>query len=99
MKEAIGNSMVFTIVITFTSVFILLFVGSIAYSKGFKVRNRVIDIIEKHGGFTEDAKKEIDENLAAVGYQIVDRECKDHNGVSALANNSAYRYCVYEYNI
>ena len=47
MKEAVGNSMVLTFIFVFIAIFIILFVGSIAYSKGFKVRNRIIDIIEK----------------------------------------------------
>lgn len=97
MQESIGNSMVFTFIIVFTSIFILLFVGSIAYSKGFKVRNRLIDIIEKHEGFTEQARLEIDENLGVIGYQIVEKECGDHNGVAPLNNSSSYRYCVYKH--
>ena len=29
-------------------------IGSIAYSKGFKVRNRIIDIIEKYDGYDKE---------------------------------------------
>lgn len=97
MKEAIGNSMIFSFVMVFAGIFILLFVGSIAYSKGFKVRNRLIDIIEKYDGFNESAQLEIDENLASIGYQIVDKDCGDHNGTSPVSNDSPYRYCVYQY--
>ena len=35
MKEAIGTSMVFNIILIFLGVFIALYVGSISYSKGF----------------------------------------------------------------
>ena len=47
MKEAIGTSMVFNLIMIFLGIFIILYVSSIAYSKGFKVRNRLIDIIVK----------------------------------------------------
>lgn len=98
MKEAIGTSMVFNLILIFISVFIILFVSSIAYSKGFKVRNRLIDIIEKYDGFTTEAQQEIDENLASIGYRMVDKPCGDHNGTMPVYNNSPYRYCVYQYN-
>lgn len=97
MKEAIGNSMVFNLVLIFTSIFIALFVGSIAYSKGFKVRNRMLDIIEKYNGFTDQTQAEIDENLAAIGYRIVDKACPEKTGGTLVANTSAYRYCIYEF--
>lgn len=98
MKEAIGTSMIFNLVMIFVGVFIALYVGSIAYSKGFKIRNRLIDIIEKHEVYNEDARLEIEENLASVGYQIIDRECPDdHPQAEEVINDSDYRYCVYRY--
>ena len=97
MKEAIGNSMVFNLVIIFVGVFIALFVGSISYSKGFKVRNRIIDIIEAHEGYSKDASAEIDENLASIGYPISDKVCSEYNGKKPMNINSPYRYCLYEY--
>lgn len=47
MKESIGNTMLYNIVIVFVIVFIGLFVTSITYSKGYKVKNRMIEVIEK----------------------------------------------------
>ena len=95
MKEALGTSMVFNLIMIFVAVFIALFVGSIAYTKGFKVRNRIIDIIQKHEGYNEASKSEIDENLAAIGYRIVDKECGEHKGKTNIST-SDYRYCIYE---
>jgi len=94
MKESLGTSMVFTLIMVFVGVFIALFVGSIAYSKGFKVRNRIIDIVQKHEGYTDEAKEEIDENLASIGYRIVDKPCSRAENIST----SDYRYCLYRYN-
>ena len=98
MNEAVGSSMVFNLIIIFVIVFIVILVGSLGYSKGFKVRNRIIDIIEKHEGYDEFAKQEISENLAAIGYQInLSRTCDSKNGEQPLNNDSGFRYCVYEY--
>ena len=105
MKEAVGTSMVLNIILIFVGIFIALYVGTIAYSKGFKVRNRIIDIIEKYDGYTSSAQKEIDENLKMVGYQInLSKKCGDidnpedpSNHAQSLSNNSSYNYCVYEF--
>lgn len=96
MKEAIGTSYVFTLIITFVGILIAMFVGSIAYTKGFKVRNKIIDLIDKHGGYTIEAQAEIDKNLAAIGYRIVDKDCPTKKGVSAVESGD-YHYCVYEF--
>lgn len=96
MKEAIGNSFVFNMVMIFVGVMIALLVGSLAYSKGFKIRNRIIDIVQKYDGYTDEAREEIEKNLADIGYRIVDKSCKERNGVSAI-QDSDYRYCLYKY--
>ncbi len=99
MREALGSSMLFNLILIFTSVFIALMIGSIAYSKGFKVRNRIIDIIEKYDGYDKDAISEINENLMTIGYRNVggSTNCSDHNGNKALENNSPYDYCIYRF--
>ena len=48
MKEAFGNSFITIIVITFMSVLILILASSSSYSKAAKVRNRIIEMIEKY---------------------------------------------------
>ena len=99
MKEAIGTSMVFNLILIFVGVFIALLVGSLAYSKGFKVRNKIIDLIERNEGYTDTAKNEIDQNLSDIGYYLmINRKCEERNGIQPLQNNSPYRYCVYKYN-
>lgn len=98
MKEAIGTSMVFNLILIFVGIFIALLVGSLAYSKGFKVRNKIIDLIERNEGYNDTAKAQIDQNMGDIGYYImINRTCESYNGVEPLPNNSPYRYCVYEY--
>lgn len=49
MKEAIGNAALFYIIITFVVIMIMFFVGSLSYSKAFKVKNKIVEEIEKEG--------------------------------------------------
>ena len=68
MKEAIGNAFIFGLVITFIGIFILFFATSTSYTKAFKVKNKIIEIIEKHHNQKLDAPsgtaKEMDEAMA-----------------------------------
>ena len=74
MKGAIGNAMVMNIVITFIVLTTAFLVGSISYSKAYKVKTKIIDIIEKYEGSfsTTSGNKiisEIDEYLGSIGYR------------------------------
>lgn len=96
MKEAIGASFIFNLVMIFVGVMIALLVGSLAYSKGFKVRNRIIDIVQKYEGYTEEAREEINNNLKDIGYRIAGKECKERGGMTPEPERD-YNYCIYRY--
>ena len=53
MKGAIGNALILNIVITFMIIFFSLLIGSMAYSKAYKTKNYLINLIDKY-----DSKKE-----------------------------------------
>ena len=96
MREAIGGTWIFSIVI----VFIVLFSGylavSINYSKAFKVKNGIINIIEHNEGLNQTAQNEIDNYLGGVGYYVYSKCMIDEgeNGYSPNNTNSGYRYCI-----
>lgn len=71
MKAATGNAMLMNIMITFIVIVMALIVTSISYTKAFRVKNRIVDIIEKHNGdFNSDViANEIDDNLKNIGYR------------------------------
>ena len=107
MKEAIGTSFVFNLMMIFIGVLIAMFVGSLAYTKGFKVRNKIIDIIEKYEKYDIKDSAQIDEindSLSSIGYQVRGdntSKCKARGNASQVTNtiqNNDYEYCVYEYN-
>lgn len=51
MNESMGNAMIFYGIIIFVILFIAFFIGSISYSKAYKVKNRIIEEIEKQGEY------------------------------------------------
>ncbi len=111
MREAIGNTFIVNLLLVFLGVMSIIFIGSISYSKAFKVKNRIIYTIEKYGGWNETgetnpAQDEIDASLKQIGYPLTVRtiNCdryKKAGGKAIYGINPAtttYRYCVYEYN-
>ena len=100
MREAIGGTWIFSIVI----VFIVLFSGylaiSVNYSKAFRVKNQIVTIIEQHEGLNTDAEDEITEYLNGVGYAVYGK-C-DTSGASGEREygresntaGSGYKYCI-----
>lgn len=98
MKESIANSYIFTIIIVFVAIISLIIVSSISYSKAFKVKNKLIDIIEKYDGYDDNARDEIEEYLGKAGYKInyTNKGCPNEG--DEIDTDSNYRYCIYKYN-
>lgn len=101
MKESIGNSFVLGLVIAFLTLLIMFFSASLAYTKAFKVKNRIVNIIEKYGQYNTAAQTEIEENLGEMGYRINKGEgCTSRFPNATVLTHSAntnYRYCVQVY--
>ncbi len=99
MHSAIGNSILFYIVIFILIIVMFFVVGSISYSKAYKVKNRIIQSIESAGNY-ESVKDELTEDLKRYGYQTsLTEKCKKItvNGVQyENLNDTSYRYCVYK---
>lgn len=95
MREAIGSSLLLNIVVVFVSLIILFFVGILSYSKAYKAKNRIIDVIEKYETYSEDPVKqdagdEIVSSLKEMGYQL--GNCRN---TAQNENNTGYKYCVH----
>ena len=105
MREAIGNSYVFGIIISFIGIIFLILIGSLSYSKAYKIKTRIIEIIERHEEYDDDkeVKTEIDNYLKTAGYNVVrttdSGKCSQINGTKAInTKNKNYDYCVYRFN-
>ncbi len=93
MRGALGNSLLLSIIITFVGAIVIFFVSILSYSKAFRAKNRIIEVIEKYGvydSYDQNIKDEIGVSLAEMGYQL--GEC-DHE---SLSSGNGYKYCVDE---
>ena len=109
MKGAIGNAVIMNIVITFMILFFALLIGSMAYSKTYKTKNYLINLIDEketsgeHYIFTNKLKawdEEANKYLGKVGYPISDKtygNCPKKEGYYIMLNNKKgrYDYCIY----
>lgn len=106
MKESIAQAFILNLILFFFVILVLLLFGSINYSKAYKVKNRIITIIEKYGEFDSAAKDEIVDNMVKAGYQTTTEgngKCdsdKIKNGGTLVypvendASGRHYDYCV-----
>lgn len=85
MKESIAQAFIVNLILFFFVILVLLLFGSINYSKAYKSKNRIINIIEKYGSFNDEAESEIADNLRKAGYSTLvvtdvanDTKCNDH---------------------
>lgn len=107
MREAIGGTWLMTIVL----IFVVLFSGFLAfgvnYSKAFKVKNEIIDIIEENEGIEENngmikdvVSNQIETYLSNIGYGTTDNnsicERYDSTGISDGGKSivKENNYCV-----
>lgn len=103
MREAIGHALLLQLIVTFLFAVMLVFTGSVSYSKAYKLKNRIINIIEENKGYNSEAQEEIDEVLSNVGYQISNGIANCQKKTNAIDmypgpyNSNGYKYCVVKY--
>ena len=111
MREAIGSAFLVNMILLFIGVISALLIGSISYSKAYKVKDRIIYVIEKYDGFSTEAQTEIDKQLKSIGYKVgsgsnfnCEAIFKRRYGSNYDSNNllhganlgyNQYNYCVY----
>lgn len=109
MREAISDSYIFAIVITIIGVCSIIIISSLSYSKTYKIKNRIVEIIEKYQTYDDIVETEIDQFLKEAGYKI--RNDSSHcpqgrgpkvtgydSGYEAINTLNNYKYCIYRYN-
>lgn len=75
MRDSIGSALLLNIVIVIVGVISTFLISSIAYSKAYKVKNKILSIIEEYDGEcnfqgygTDDCTKKIEDVLYDIGY-------------------------------
>ena len=78
MREAVGNTFIVNLLMVFLGIMSALLIGSVSYSKAFKVKNRIIYTIEKYGSWNVTTSSgynvvqaEIEASLKEIGYPLV----------------------------
>lgn len=109
MKEAIANAGVFNLIIMFVIVLLALFIGSLSYSRAFKVKNKIVEEIEKDQGYTSVTETEINSWLQQIGYRVNTGSTKNTDKCARTVTGNGgkngtliniegiYQYCVYEF--
>ncbi len=69
MRQTIGGTWVFQLVLIFTLIFAAYIALTINYSKSFRIKNEVLGIIEKSQGMTENGIALINNYLNQSGYK------------------------------
>lgn len=72
MRDAIGGVLSLQIIVIFMLIVNGYLAFTVNYTKAFRVKNQIIQIIEQHEGFTEDAKEKIDEYMRKANYELSD---------------------------
>ncbi|HOP65474.1 MAG TPA: hypothetical protein PLX66_00390 [Bacilli bacterium] len=107
MRQSIGGTWLFSLVIIFILLFTAYLAVAINYSKSFKVKNEVINIIEREEGLTSNidaadpgAIEQIASYLESVGYVNHGKCPKNYQGYGEYKDGSTtkYSYCVRKYN-
>lgn len=98
MREAIGGTWLFGLVITFIVFFASFLAVSINYSKAFNVKNNIVDLIGKYEGNNKCAREKIGEYLSDVGYLVLGDcpsgyEPYNLEGDKITSSNKGY-YCL-----
>lgn len=102
MRDAVGGTFMIKVLLVFLAVYICFIAVALNYAKAFRVKNKIIDIIEQNEGFDIDSKDtsdtsvrgRIDIYLKSVNYNItdIDRLAKDTDGTCYDRG-----YCIIEY--
>lgn len=91
MKEAIGGTWLFGIVITFIVFFTTFISFSTNYARVFKVKDEVLTIIERYKGVNASSVAKINERLSGLGYSGKGK-CVDNSGEKSSSTKNYSRW-------
>lgn len=98
MRESIGGLWLFSIVITFIVLFVSFLAYSISYTRAFKVKNEIINYIERSEGFTTISFNENSTLDVNISYDELRNLSQTNPTVDVLAflqiQNIGYNYSV-----
>lgn len=104
MREATGNALVMTMMASIIAIIMIFFVGSLSYSKSYKLKNYIINQIEENGSWNTELEKKLDSYFSDVGYNVrrtnVNKACPNvttnKNNCGLNIYNGGYEACIYK---
>jgi len=102
MRDSIGHSWIFMIVIVFTLIFAGFLILTLSYSRAYKLKNEVTSILEKYEGLTDGSVTIINNYLVNSGYkasgvcQTGDYAVSNLSSstIALVSDGSRYPYCI-----
>ncbi len=101
MKNTMGLTWTFGLVIGFILIFVSFLILTLNYSNVFRIRNEILTILNKYEGYTDTSQNVINNYLLASGYKTKGKCPKGSYGVSDLNekgkivnDNKNYFYCI-----
>ena len=91
MKGAIGNAFILNLVITFMIIFFSLLIGSMAYSKAYKTKNYLLNVIDK---YEREGKRSFNSASSTTDKTDWDNEVNEYLGkIGYIINNGSTNTC------
>ncbi len=105
MREAIGSTFLYNIIIVFIVVTFAFLSATISYMKAFKVNGAIAKSLERFEGYNTLSAQEIENSLITLGYRnnlkgnlnCPERTHKGKRYSPILDFTTNYKYCIYEY--
>ena len=105
MRDAYGGTFMLELMMVFIVLFVSFTAVIVNVAKTFRIKNEIINVIEKQGGYTTDAGNKINDYLDRAGYQIVEQgnKCSGANDtweargycITSEDDGSYYKVTVY----
>jgi len=96
MKDSMGSTVLIQIFVVFMVVFIILMASILNYTKTFRIKNQVINIINRHGGYTSDAREEIKDYISKSS---IYGQCVLLEGTNDFGSSTTDRCEIKEYKV
>ena len=105
MRETIGNTWIYQLVILFVLIFVAFLILSLTFSKNYKTKNEIINIIEKYDGVNTKSLQIINNylsrgnrvkgNCPTSGGWIGVKDLNSTNiNIEPVQNGTKYYYCI-----
>lgn len=108
MRQTIGGTWLFQLMILFILLFVGFIVLTLNYSKTIRIKNEMLSMVEKYEGLNEQSIKLVNNYLLYTGYAVTGSCSVEDGSYGALdlsspyleeaQEGSKYYYCVKKYN-